>query len=169
MMLRKIVFSTLLVPVLIGAQGIVKAPQADKTKVLDAAAKTPFFTQRGADAVKRVVAGGDAHKADEKALDPTPQGGPAQPGQPGLPGQLPPGQPQPNQQAPAPPPEQPFAWRLVGISYGKRKGMALFQQNDRNKSVFAGETLDTDVKVVTISRRAVVLLVHGKRIALMPW
>jgi len=171
-MLRKLAFSAVLLPCLIGAQGLIKAQQTDRTKALDAAAMTPFFTKRGADAVKKVIAGADARKADEKVLDPldtkpgepmSPQGAQGKPvqGQP-LPG---PGGQSP--QAPAPPPV--FSWHLLGISYGSRQGMALFQAGNQSVSVFDGSSLDPDTKVVSITKRLVVIEFHGKRLELMPW
>ncbi|HTQ09222.1 MAG TPA: hypothetical protein VMI31_04050, partial [Fimbriimonadaceae bacterium] len=69
-MLRNLALSAVLLPCLIGAQGLVQGPQPDRTKVLDAMGKTPFFSQRGADAVKRVVSGAAERKEEEKVTDP---------------------------------------------------------------------------------------------------
>lgn len=175
-MLRITAFALILLSVVVPAQDKSKA-QPDRGKVLDAAAKTPFFTAKGADAVKRVIAGGQVRNVDEKLLDPaakapaqqnatqTPQPAPGQPAQPNQPGPA-----QPGQQAPTPPPaDKPFTWRLVGISYGKRQGMALFLLDGKSKTVCKGESLDEDAKVVSVDRRHVVLLIHGKRVALSPW
>jgi len=133
-------------------------------------AKTPFFNQPGADAVKRVVAGAATHKEDEKAVYPS---GPQQPGGAGVQGAPNSGQPtsgQPVSAAPPKPPAEPvFAWRLVGISYGARKGMALFEGDGRNQTVHDGTALDGETKIVSISRREVVLVFHGKRLELTPW
>jgi len=169
-MLRKLALFAVLAPCLIGAQGSVKTSQGDRTKVLDVAAKTPFFTQKGADAVKKVIAGADARKADEKVLDPAdskPSGQtPIAPT--GTPAQLPATQ-APSQAPQAPAPEPVFAWRLQGISYGKRHGMALFVQDGKDVSAFNGSTLDPDTKVLSVTRRLVVVEFHGKRLELMPW
>lgn len=172
-MLRVTAFALILLSVVVSAQDKSKA-QPDRGKVLDAAAKTPFFTQKGADAVKRVIAGGQVRNVDEKLLDPATkaaaQPNPAQtpqpaPGQPSQPGPV-----QPGQQAPTPPPAgKPFTWRLIGISYGKRQGMALFLLDGKSKSVCKGESLDEDAKVLSVDRRHVVLMIHGKRVALSPW
>jgi hypothetical protein len=170
-MIRNVVLAIVLLPCLAVTQGVAKV-QKDRAKVLDGAAMTPFFTQKGADAVKRVIAGADARKEDEKATDPL-DGKAAKPGQAaplkfgpnGLPIQ---GNPAPQQQAP-PPPDAPFTWRLIGISYGKRQGMALFQANGVNKTVWDGSDLDSDTKIVSVSRSRVVIVFHGKRLELSPW
>jgi len=172
MMLRRFAFTAVFLPCLIGAQGLIKPPQADRTKALDAAAMTPFFTKRGADSVKKVIAGADARKADEKVLDPLD----AKPGQPmpqqGAQGKAIQGQPLPGPggQGPAAPAADPiFAWHLMGISYGKREGMALFQAGSQSVSVFNGSSLDPDTKILSITKRLVVVVFHGKRLELMPW
>ncbi|MFI5386497.1 MAG: hypothetical protein ACHQ50_10300 [Fimbriimonadales bacterium] len=169
-MLRVFAITLLLVPGLLAAQNQSKL-QNDRTRVLDVAASTPFFTKRGADAVKRVIAGGQARNIDERVLAPLDEKpGPAAPnagpGQPPKLGQAPQGQPQ----APAAPaPEPKFGWRLAGISYGSRHGLALFQADGKSISVGNGSALDPDTKIVAVSKSIVVLDFHGKRLALTPW
>ena len=168
-MMRALALLLVLVPCMLLAQDRAKQ-QSDRAKVLDVAATTPFFTKKGADAVKRVIAGGDAHKADEKALDGPDPLRPAAPQQSA--GAKPTDGPQPQAQppqAPQPAPEPTFAWRLVGISYGKRHGMALFQADGHAVTVQNGMTLDSETKVVSISKWRVVVDFHGKRLELTPW
>jgi hypothetical protein len=173
-MLRKLALSLLLVPSL----GVPQNPAVEKSrgKALDAAAATPFYTKKGADALKRVMAGGDDRKRDEQATDPldgkptiVPAGkslpaGPAAAAK----GQNP-GEPQLQAQPAAPAVEPVFAWRLVGISYGRQKGMALFQADGKTISAHDGATLDPETKVVSVTRSRVVLVFHGKRLELTPW
>ena len=171
-MLRQLALSLLLVPCLGVPQNL--APNKDRVRALDAAAATPFYTKKGADALKHVMAGGDERKLEEKATDPfvSKLGGapavnpaPSGPATPSGPGQVP-GQPQPAAQ---PQPDPVFAWRLVGISYGSRQGMALFQTDGKSVSAYNGATLDPETKVVSVSRTRVVLVFHGKRLELTPW
>lgn len=177
-MIRNLVLAAVLLPSLVLSQGMSKGQGEDpaklrkqRTNVLDTAAKTPFFTQKGADAVKRVITGADTHKDDEKATDPLDsksQGGaPSAKPQPGQPGPTDAGAA--TKQQPVPEPEPTFAWRLIGISYGSKHGMALFRDTASTKSVGAGASLDTDTKIVSITRSRVVLVFHGKRLELIPW
>ena len=62
-----------------------------------------------------------------------------------------------------------FTWRLVGISYGKRDGMALFQSDGKSMSACIGTTLDPDTKIVSVTRDLVIVDFHGKRLELTPW
>jgi hypothetical protein len=166
MMLRTWAISLLLISCLAAvAQDKSKVTKA-QTRALDAASATPFLTKKGGDAVKRVIAGGDEHKADEKAFAPADAKG-APPMSPNF------AQPQmqgPQMPAPvAPAPIPPFEWRLIGISYGKKQGMALFQSTGKSLTVSSGGTLDPDTKIVSISHKTVVLVYHGKRLELTPW
>jgi hypothetical protein len=165
LMLRTLAISLLLLPCLIAAQDQSKQ-QKDRTRVLDTAAKTPFFTQRGADSVKKVIAGGQVRKDDETVLDPVDPKTP--PSRPLAPGQKAPqkGLPSP---APAPVPEPVFAWRLIGISYGKHHGVALFQSAERSRTASPGTSLDVETKVLSVDKSHVVLMFHGKRLDLIPW
>lgn len=171
-MLRNLALLLVLVPAAIFSQDAAKV-QRDRTKALDAAATTPFFTARGAAAVKRVIAGADAMKNDEKVTDPLDAKSAAQPGgkAAGAPaGQQAPGAlPAPQQRPAAPAPDPVFGWRLVGISYGKKQGMALFRTEGRQQTVVNGASLDPDTKILAISRSKVRLEFHGKKLDLTPW
>lgn len=170
MMLRVLALTMLLAPGLLIAQSPDKN-QRDRTKALDAAAATPFFTKKGADAVKRVIAGGQARSADDKSLD-SPESKSAQAPQAGQPtqlGQLPQGQIANGPQQAPPAPEPVFSWRLTGMCIAKHRGMALFSADGRSISVSEGGSLDADTKIVSISKSHVAVLFHGKHFDLMPW
>jgi hypothetical protein len=172
-MLRQLALSLLLVPCLGVPQN--PAPSKDRVKALDAAAATPFYTKKGADALKRVVAGAEERKQDEKVTDPLDgkttvvPGAKPPPGGTVPTGTAAPGQAQPVTQPAPPAPDPVFAWRLVGISYGSHQGMALFQTDGKSVSAHNGASLDPETKVVSVSRTRVVLVFHGKRLELTPW
>ncbi len=170
-MLRKHGYLLALLPCVLVAQGPAGSQDAAKAKTLDGLAKTPFLTQRSADAVKNVMAGGAKHKAEEKVLDPAaPSAATASPNavKPALNAPAA-GQPANGQPTPAAAPEPKFGWRLIGISVGKRQGIALFESDGKSKSVSRGAQLDSDSKVLSISKTRVTLDFHGKRLELMPW
>lgn len=169
-MVRKLALALVLLPTLGIPQGGLIKSQEKRTKALDAAATTPFFTKRGAEDVRKVVAGADRQKQDEKATDPfdgkrADPRGVTNPQSPIVPPQE--GQNPPVAQKPAPDPV--FAWRLVGISYGKRQGMALFEGSGKDISVQSGSQLDSETKIVSITSKQVTLTFRGKRLALTPW
>lgn len=170
LMLRRLAVTAVLLPSVLVAQNVIKG-QNDRTKVLDVAANTPFFTKAGANAVKKVVAGGESHKADENVLEPVDTKAASQPQSPkgpSVPGAAP-GGPDNKPQAAPPAPEAPFAWRLIGISFGRRNGMALFESGGKNLTVQTGAVLDGEAKVIEVTKQRVVVLFHGKRLELIPW
>ncbi len=151
-----------------GAQKKPPTLQQQRTKALDAAALTPFFTKRGADNVKRVIDGADTRKVTENdalretkadpIATPTPK-----------PDAKPVEQPPQPQAAPQQPQSQPeHKLRLLGISFGNRGGMALFQLDGQNVTVRAGAHIG-DAKVLTVDRHSVVIALNKQRIELTPW
>lgn len=144
--------------------------QKQRQRTLDVAAKTPFFTKRGAEAVGRVVAGGQERKAAEAVTDPSnhpiapaPQVDPnAIPSTPG-PDLAPP----PKSPAPVPV-DKPFSWRLLGIACAKHSGAAVFEGGGRSVTARAGARLDPDTRVVAVSREFVRIEFKGKTLDLAP-
>ena len=143
------------------------ALQKQRTKVLDVAASTPFFGKAQADAVKRVISGGDARKAtEEEAL-----GGPQPQAQSSSVARTYP-QARPTAQptaAPLAPPSAPvFTARLIGITHGHQSWLASFQLDGRPVLAGVGKHVD-GAKVISISRSRVVLLFAGQKMTLAPW
>lgn len=152
--------------------------QKQRQRTLDVAAKTPFFTKRGADAVRRVVAGGQERKAAEAVTDPLDHpAAPASPAAPGAvqgavpgatPGVAPGSVAAPKPPAPAPV-DKPFSWHLLGIACAKDSGAAVFEGSGRSITARAGARLDPDTRVVAVSRQFVRIEFKGKTLDLAPW
>lgn len=146
--------------------------QKQRQRTLDVAAKTPFFTKRGADAVRRVVAGGQERKAAEAVTDPldhpaAPAPQPTQGTTPGASPEAAPGAvPAPKPPAPV---DKPFAWHLLGIACAKDSGAAVFEGSGRSVTARAGARLDPDTRVVAVSRQFVRIEFKGKTLDLAPW
>lgn len=73
--------------------------------------------------------------------------------------------------APTPPPAVIAGqdWRLVGISRGAEKGMALFVIGDSKRHVKPGTEIAEGVKVLEVSQNLVKMNIHGEIVEVAPW
>lgn len=154
----------------LAAQGNSATPKSQEQKKLerkiDGVTTTPFVTKHQGESLKKVIAGGERMKEDEKLTLPDPMQpkmsssdsvqAPAQPGS-AAPQGAEPGAPQAQPEAPKPE-EAKKEFRLMGTVCGKGPDLAIFDKGEDWPAMLkAGDALDEKTKVISVENGKVTL------------